>query len=106
MDEAGAGRRRQNEVYRAGVYGHVPRVPVAVRALELAAGAGTCTLLNPAPATALAVVSIALLLVPLAGIAVLLWRLTVSLTGLVRRRLASRVRTWEDAVEHRSTDPS
>ncbi|MCW2705385.1 MAG: Lactate 2-monooxygenase [Blastococcus sp.] len=34
MDEAGAGRRRQNEVYRAGVYGHHPRVPTAVRALQ------------------------------------------------------------------------
>ena len=30
----GAGRRRQNEVYRAGVYGHVPTVPVAVRGLR------------------------------------------------------------------------
>ena len=37
MDEAGAGRRRQNEVYRAGVYGHSPRVPVAVRKLQEAA---------------------------------------------------------------------
>ncbi|MGY1846885.1 alpha-hydroxy-acid oxidizing protein [Blastococcus sp. SYSU DS1021] len=34
MDEAGAGRRRQNEVYRAGVYGHSPRVPVGVRRLQ------------------------------------------------------------------------
>jgi L-lactate dehydrogenase (cytochrome) len=34
VDEAGAGRRRQNEVYRAGVYGHLPRVPTAVRALQ------------------------------------------------------------------------
>ncbi|MCW2532617.1 MAG: Lactate 2-monooxygenase [Blastococcus sp.] len=34
MDEAGAGRRRQNEVYRAGVYGHHPKVPTAVRALQ------------------------------------------------------------------------
>jgi L-lactate dehydrogenase (cytochrome) len=34
VDEAGAGRRRQNEVYRAGVYGHSPRVPVAARALQ------------------------------------------------------------------------
>ena len=31
---AGAGRRRQDEVYRAGVYGHRPRVPVAARALQ------------------------------------------------------------------------
>jgi L-lactate dehydrogenase (cytochrome) len=30
----GAGRRRQDEVYRAGVYGHRPRVPVAARALQ------------------------------------------------------------------------
>lgn len=37
MDEAGAGRRRQNEVYRAGVYGHHPRVPVASRKLQEAA---------------------------------------------------------------------
>jgi L-lactate dehydrogenase (cytochrome) len=34
VDEAGAGRRRQNEVYRAGVYGHHPRVPVAARKLQ------------------------------------------------------------------------
>jgi isopentenyl diphosphate isomerase/L-lactate dehydrogenase-like FMN-dependent dehydrogenase len=34
VDEAGAGRRRQNEVYRAGVYGHRPRVPTAARALQ------------------------------------------------------------------------
>ncbi len=34
MDEAGAGRRRQNEVYRAGVYGHHPRVPTAARRLQ------------------------------------------------------------------------
>jgi isopentenyl diphosphate isomerase/L-lactate dehydrogenase-like FMN-dependent dehydrogenase len=34
VDEAGAGRRRQNEVYRAGVYGHLPRVPVAARKLQ------------------------------------------------------------------------
>src|SRR3954467_8034135 len=33
-DEAGVGRRRQNEVYRAGVYGRSPRVPVAARALQ------------------------------------------------------------------------
>ncbi|TFV61206.1 UNVERIFIED_ORG: lactate 2-monooxygenase [Bacillus sp. AZ43] len=37
MDEAGAGRRRQNEVYRAGVYGHLPKVPVAARKLKAAA---------------------------------------------------------------------
>jgi isopentenyl diphosphate isomerase/L-lactate dehydrogenase-like FMN-dependent dehydrogenase len=34
VDEPGVGRRRQNEVYRAGVYGHLPRVPTAVRALQ------------------------------------------------------------------------
>jgi L-lactate dehydrogenase (cytochrome) len=34
VDEAGAGRRRQNEVYRAGVFGRSPRVPVAARALQ------------------------------------------------------------------------
>src|SRR5689334_9969196 len=34
VDEAGAGRRRQNEVYRAGVFGRTPRVPVAARALQ------------------------------------------------------------------------
>jgi isopentenyl diphosphate isomerase/L-lactate dehydrogenase-like FMN-dependent dehydrogenase len=34
VDEAGAGRRRQNEVYRAGVYGRSPRVPVAARSLQ------------------------------------------------------------------------
>ncbi|WP_346621294.1 lactate 2-monooxygenase [Blastococcus montanus] len=34
MDEAGAGRRRQNEVYRAGVFGHSPRVPVSIRRLK------------------------------------------------------------------------
>lgn len=34
VDEAGAGRRRQNEVYRAGVFGHLPRVPVAARELQ------------------------------------------------------------------------
>src|SRR3954451_21377509 len=34
VDEVGAGRRRQDEVYRAGVYGHNPRVPVGIRALQ------------------------------------------------------------------------
>jgi L-lactate dehydrogenase (cytochrome) len=28
------GRRRQNDVYRAGVYGHLPRVPTGARALQ------------------------------------------------------------------------
>ncbi|MGY2066433.1 alpha-hydroxy-acid oxidizing protein [Blastococcus sp. SYSU DS0619] len=34
MDTAGVGRRRQNEVYRAGVFGHSPRVPVGIRRLQ------------------------------------------------------------------------
>ncbi|MDK3257075.1 lactate 2-monooxygenase [Blastococcus capsensis] len=34
MNEVGVGRRRQNEVYRAGVYGHFPRVPVGIRRLQ------------------------------------------------------------------------
>jgi isopentenyl diphosphate isomerase/L-lactate dehydrogenase-like FMN-dependent dehydrogenase len=34
VDEAGAGRRRQNEVYRAGVFGHHPLVPTAARKLQ------------------------------------------------------------------------
>src|SRR4051812_49686755 len=34
MEETGLGRRRQDEVYRAGVYGRSPRVPTAVRALQ------------------------------------------------------------------------
>jgi isopentenyl diphosphate isomerase/L-lactate dehydrogenase-like FMN-dependent dehydrogenase len=34
VDEPGAGRRRQNEVYSAGVYGHLPRVPTAARRLQ------------------------------------------------------------------------
>ncbi|WP_198598199.1 alpha-hydroxy-acid oxidizing protein, partial [Blastococcus atacamensis] len=34
MSEAGAGRRRQNEVYRAGVFGHSPTVPVGIRRLQ------------------------------------------------------------------------
>ncbi|RBY93969.1 lactate 2-monooxygenase [Blastococcus sp. TBT05-19] len=34
MDGAGAGRRRQNEVYRAGVFGHSPAVPVGIRRLQ------------------------------------------------------------------------
>ncbi|SOE00452.1 alpha-hydroxy-acid oxidizing protein [Blastococcus haudaquaticus] len=37
MDEPGVGRRRQNEVYRAGVYGRSPRVPVGARRLQEAA---------------------------------------------------------------------
>src|SRR3954454_7337219 len=34
VDEAGGGRRRQNEVYRGGVYGRSPRVPGAALALQ------------------------------------------------------------------------
>ncbi|MGY2083155.1 alpha-hydroxy-acid oxidizing protein [Blastococcus sp. SYSU DS0539] len=34
MDTAGVGRRRQNEVYRAGVFGRSPRVPVGIRPLQ------------------------------------------------------------------------
>jgi L-lactate dehydrogenase (cytochrome) len=34
VDEAGAGRRRQNEVYRAGVFGLHPLVPTAARTLQ------------------------------------------------------------------------
>ncbi|MGY1914907.1 alpha-hydroxy-acid oxidizing protein [Blastococcus sp. SYSU DS0973] len=34
MDTAGVGRRRQNEVYRAGVFGHSPRVPIGLRRLQ------------------------------------------------------------------------
>jgi L-lactate dehydrogenase (cytochrome) len=37
VGEAGAGRRRQNEVYSAGVYGHTPTVPVAPGKLQEAA---------------------------------------------------------------------
>jgi L-lactate dehydrogenase (cytochrome) len=34
VNAAGAGRRRQDEIYRAGVYGHRPLVPTAARALQ------------------------------------------------------------------------
>jgi isopentenyl diphosphate isomerase/L-lactate dehydrogenase-like FMN-dependent dehydrogenase len=34
VDETGAGRRRQNEVYRAGVFGRSPAVPVGIRRLQ------------------------------------------------------------------------
>ncbi len=34
MDAVGIGRRRQNEVYRAGVYGRRPQVPTTARALQ------------------------------------------------------------------------
>ena len=48
------------------------------------------------PAMALAVISIALILVPLVGTAVVLWQVTTSLTGLVRARMAARARDWAD----------
>ncbi len=37
VSAAGTGRRRQDEVYRAGVYGRRPRVPTGARALQRAA---------------------------------------------------------------------
>lgn len=49
-------------------------------------------------AMVLAVISIALILVPLAGIAVVLWRLATSLVLLVRHRMAARARAWEDRM--------
>ena len=48
------------------------------------------------PAMALAVISIALILLPLVGVTVLLWRLAASLVGLVRTRMAARAAAWED----------
>jgi putative peptide zinc metalloprotease protein len=45
---------------------------------------------------ALAVLSIALILVPLVGVAVVLWRLVASLAPLVRSRMAARARAWEE----------
>ncbi len=38
VDDAGIGRRRQGEVYRAGVFGRRPVVPISARALEERAG--------------------------------------------------------------------
>lgn len=49
-------------------------------------------------AMTLAVISIALILVPLVGIAVVLWRLATSLTALTRTRIAARFGTWEDRI--------
>ena len=49
-------------------------------------------------AMALAVISIALILVPLVGIAVVLWRLASSLTDLARTRITARFGAWEDRV--------
>ena len=54
------------------------------------------------PAMALAVISIALLMVPLVGVTVVIWRLGTTLTTLVRRGLATRVRTWEDSMDDRT----
>ncbi|CUR58351.1 putative ATPase involved in chromosome partitioning [metagenome] len=55
------------------------------------------------PAMALAVVSITLLLVPLVGVAVMVWRLATTLATLVRRRLriqaAARLRTEERRMD-------
>ena len=48
------------------------------------------------PAMALAVISIALILVPLVGTAVVLWQVATSLTGFVRARMAARARDWAD----------
>ncbi|WP_345528889.1 MinD/ParA family protein [Nocardioides endophyticus] len=49
-------------------------------------------------AMALAVISIALILVPLVGTAIVLWRVAASLTDLARNRMAARARAWEDRV--------
>ncbi|RYB89448.1 hypothetical protein EUA06_15870 [Nocardioides glacieisoli] len=56
------------------------------------------------PAMFLSVISIALILVPLAGLAVVLWRLVVTLATAVRQAAAVRVRTLEDRV-HRLDEP-
>jgi putative peptide zinc metalloprotease protein len=50
------------------------------------------------PAMALAVISIALLLVPLVGIAVVLWRLATSLTTFMRSRMAAHAKVWEERM--------
>ncbi|HEY8094055.1 MAG TPA: hypothetical protein VID93_09725, partial [Acidimicrobiales bacterium] len=50
------------------------------------------------PAMALAVISIALLLVPLVGIAVVLWRLATSVTTFLRSRMAAHARVWEERM--------
>ena len=46
----------------------------------------------------LAVVSIALILLPLVGATVVLWRTATMLIGLVRSRVAARARSWEDPM--------
>lgn len=56
-------------------------------------------------AMVLAIVSIGLILVPLAGLAVVLWRLVTSLTAVVRRAAAVRAHTLEDRMQ-RSDEPA
>ncbi|MDR7253269.1 putative peptide zinc metalloprotease protein [Nocardioides sp. BE266] len=51
------------------------------------------------PAMALAVFSITLLLVPLVGASVVLWRLATTLSTLVRRHVAARMRTEERRMD-------
>ena len=58
------------------------------------------------PAMVLAVVSIALLLVPLVGLAVVLWRLVATLTTLVRHRVAAHVRIQEERMDATSEPPA
>jgi putative peptide zinc metalloprotease protein len=57
------------------------------------------------PAMVLAVVSIALLLVPLVGLAVVLWRLVATLSTLVRHRVAAHVRIQEERMDATSEPP-
>lgn len=56
-------------------------------------------------AMVLAVLSIALLLVPIAGATVVLWRLARTLTTFVRRGLTAQVRTWELSMDTFDTPP-
>ena len=49
-------------------------------------------------AMALAVLSIALILVPLVGIAVVLWRLAASLAIVMGNRMAARAKAWEERI--------
>lgn len=60
------------------------------------------------PAMALAVVSITLLLVPLVGVAVMVWRLATTLATLLRRHLARQVtaRTQEQTVDRFAQPPA
>ena len=57
------------------------------------------------PEMILAVISIALLLVPLAGLAVVLWRLATTLSTLVRRRVAAVVQIQEERMDATSDPP-